>query len=164
MEVFLRCMSEGIEYCLWILFSDSDLVKTAYKFWYMQYSLKNVVFCSLYAVNKLKISYNFVFIYEYNNYNYHIIYMHKYICPNSIVWYGLAANSLWKDKKMTSLKKDKWSYNCTNYRRKIGCVLKKSYCCPEKCIKYTPLKPSPSDILRSSTPILGSISWECRII
>lgn len=40
-------------------------------------------------------------------------------------------------KKMTSLKIDKWSYNCTNYRRKIGCVLKKRYCCPEKCIKYT---------------------------
>ena len=44
-----------------------------------------------------------------------------------------------KIKKMTSLKKDKWSYNCTNYRRKIGCVLKKRYCCPEKCIKYTPI-------------------------
>ena len=44
-----------------------------------------------------------------------------------------------QDKKMTSLKIDKWSYNCTNYRRKFGCVLKKRYCCPEKCIKYTPI-------------------------
>lgn len=38
---------------------------------------------------------------------------------------------------MTSLKLDKWSYNCTNYRRKIGCILKMRYCCPEKCLKYT---------------------------
>lgn len=39
---------------------------------------------------------------------------------------------------MTSLKLNKWSYNCTNYQRKSGCILKMRYCCPEKCKKYTP--------------------------
>lgn len=39
LEAIIRCMSESTGYCLWILFSDSDLVKTAYKPYNMRFTL-----------------------------------------------------------------------------------------------------------------------------
>jgi len=38
----------------------------------------------------------------------------------------------WMERyKMTSLKKDKWSYNCAKLSKKNCCTLKKNICSPE---------------------------------
>jgi hypothetical protein len=51
-------------------------------------------------ISMQKRSYNFVFINDYNNYNYHIIHTHKYICPNSIIWIGCKINDFIKNRQM----------------------------------------------------------------
>lgn len=38
-EAFIRCMSENTVYCLWMLFSGSELVKCAYNHYNMQNTL-----------------------------------------------------------------------------------------------------------------------------